>query len=325
MRSASVSVVIPTYNRAKYLTESIDSVLAQTLQPRELIIIDDESTDDTKDLVLAYKAPNIRYLTIPHGGIAAARNKGMALASCDYLAFLDSDDRWRNTMIERQLEMLTNDQGLVCSFTNFARFQDEPYQTFPAQFEFYSELSELKDKSRHCNGGYVVEGDAFTAFTRFHEFPAATPCIMFRRSIISDMQMNESLRIGEDTEFILRAFMRGKVAFLPDVLADIRWHASNITRQPGTLIELDKIRALLCLQEVVDTEARKAALNDRLVKGYLDYAGALIRSGKRIDGIASYWNALKIPGSPKRKIKGLARTTLNVLTSLRSRHAARPD
>lgn len=315
MRSASVSVIMPTYNRADYIAESIDSVLAQTRSPSEIFIIDDGSTDDTKDIVLAYNDPRIRYLAIPHTGIAAARNKGIALASCDYLAFLDSDDRWRDTMLEKQLAMLAHDESIVCSFTNFARFRNDPPTVFPGQFKFYTELAAVKDKSTARNGGFVVDDDAFATFVQFHEFPAATPCIMFRRSFVSDMRMNESLRIGEDTEFILRAFMRGAVAVLPEVLAEIRWHDSNITRQAGTLIELDKIRALMCLRDIVDTTPRRAALDDRLVKGYIDHAGALIRCGRRIDGIVYYLNAWRLPGSHKRKIKGLARTIFNVMAS----------
>lgn len=324
MRSASVSVIMPTYNRAGYIAESIDSLLAQTRPPAEILIIDDGSTDDTQDIVSAYNDPRIRYLAVPHAGIAAARNKGFALASCDYLAFLDSDDLWRDTMIEKQLAMLANDESIVCSFTNFARFQDNPRRVFPGQFKFYTELAGVKDRSRPRNGGFIVDDDAFSTFVRFHEFPAATPCIMFRRSMVSDMRMNEALRIGEDTEFILRAFARGTVAVLPEVLADIRWHDSNITREAGTLIELDKVRALLCLRDIADTEPRRAALHDRLVKGYIDNAGALIRSGRRIDGIASFSRALRIPGSRKRKIKGLARTTFNVLASARPRRRGRP-
>ena len=317
MRIASISVIIPTYNRAKYIAESIESVLAQTRPAEEVLIIDDGSTDNTRSVVAAYSDTRVRYIPVPHGGIAAARNRGIALACGDYLAFLDSDDLWRDTMLEKQLAMLQQEESLVCSFTNFARFTDAPRKIINEQFSYCTEFAGLSKELRRTGDGFILDGDAFATFIRFHEFPAATPCIMFRRSIIADMRMNESLRIGEDTEFIMRAFMRGKVAVLPEVLADIRRHNSNITNESGILIEQDKVRALLHLREVVDTGDRLAALNDRLVKGHIDSATALIRTGRRMDGMLSYINALKTPGSPTRKLKGLARTTVNMLSSVR--------
>lgn len=318
MRGSRVSVIIPTYNRAAYIGESIDSVLAQTHSPDEILVIDDGSTDDTTGVVSSFKDRRIQYVVVPHGGISATRNKGIALASGDYLAFLDSDDRWRSTMLEKQLAMLAGDEELVCSFTNFVRFKDHPPEFFAEQFTYCTEFAHLEDKMRRKNGGFIVDGDPFTTFVQFYEFPAYLQCIVFRRSIISDMRMNESLRIGEDTEFVLRAFLRGKVALLPEVLADIRRHDSNITKEVGELVELDKVRALLCLRNVVDSGRRRAALNDRLVKAHIDGATALIRTGHRSEGIKSYLSALSIPGSRRRKLKGFARTTLNVLASMTS-------
>lgn len=317
MRSATVSVIVPTYNRAAYIGESIESALAQTYAPSEILIIDDGSTDNTKEIALSYKDARIHYLPIAHSGMAAvARNKGFALASGDYVALLDSDDRWRDTMLEKQIAILSGDERLVCSFTNFVRFTEHPPTFFGEHFAYYTEFAHLTDKMRRENGGLIVDGDAFTTFVQFHEFPATTSCITFRRSLISDMRMDESLRIGEDTEFILRAFMRGKVAVLTEVLAEIRRHDSNITNEFRDLVDLDKVQALLRLRTIVDSGSREAALNDRLVKGYIDSANALIRAGRRIDGIKAYLSAWKTPGSSGRKLKGLVRTTSGMFRSL---------
>lgn len=311
-------MIIPTYNRAAYIGESIDSVLAQTHPPAEILVIDDGSTDDTTGVVSGFNDPRIRYVAAAHGGIAAARNKGIALACGDYLAFLDSDDRWRATMLSKQLVMLTEDEELVCSFTNFVRFTDKPPRFFGEQFTYCTEFAHLEDRMLRRNGGFIVAGDPFSTFVQFYEFPAYLQCILFRRPFIADMRMNESLRIGEDTEFVLRAFLRGKVAFLPEVLAEIRRHDSNITQEVGELVELDKVRALLSLRKAVDSASRRAALNDRLVKAHIDSATALIRSGNRSQGVKSYLNALNTPGSSRRKLNGFARTTFNILMSLAS-------
>jgi glycosyltransferase involved in cell wall biosynthesis len=95
---ADVSVVIPTYNRADLLPRAIDSALAQTAPPVEIIIVDDGSTDDTPAVVMRYAerhAGRVRSLRIPNGGVARARNAGIAAARSQWVALLDSDDEWR--------------------------------------------------------------------------------------------------------------------------------------------------------------------------------------------------------------------------------------
>ncbi|MBX3703129.1 MAG: glycosyltransferase family 2 protein, partial [Steroidobacteraceae bacterium] len=88
-----VSVVIPTYNRAAYIRQAIDSVLQQTMTDFEIIVVDDGSTDDTREVVAGY-GERIRYLRTANGGPARARNAGMAEARGQYIAWLDSDDTY---------------------------------------------------------------------------------------------------------------------------------------------------------------------------------------------------------------------------------------
>lgn len=315
MNKSRVSVIIPTYNCGKYIAEAVDSVLAQTHPPDEIFIVDDGSTDDTQAVVSAYSDPRIDYVRMPHRGTSAARSKGIDLASGDYLAFLDADDLWRPAMLEKQLAVMERDQTLVCSFTNFIRFEEGSSRIFPEQFVFYPEMTELP-LTRHADGcGFTVQGDAFVHFVRFGEIPVYMQCMLFRRSLIADMRLNESIGRCQDHEFVLRAFMRGKVAFTREILADIRRHESNATKDLS-LIALDKLRALLPLQNAVDTPLRRAALNDRLVKSSIDAATALIRAGRRADGLGHYAKAFTLPGSGRRKMRGTARIAYELVTSL---------
>ena len=102
MRSSCIFVIVPKYNNARYIAESIDTVPAQTRQPTEILIVEDGSTDDTQAVVSTFADPRIRYIAIPHGGISAARNKGLDLATGDHVAWLDSDDSWRRQMLEKE-------------------------------------------------------------------------------------------------------------------------------------------------------------------------------------------------------------------------------
>ena len=107
--SALVSVIMPTYNCGKFITKSIDSVIAQTVTDWEIEIVDDCSTDDTVDIIKPYleKYPNIHYFCLPqNGGPAAARTEAIKRATGKYCAFLDSDDLWNPDKLEKQIAFM---------------------------------------------------------------------------------------------------------------------------------------------------------------------------------------------------------------------------
>jgi glycosyltransferase involved in cell wall biosynthesis len=109
-----VSVIIPTYNRARIVGEAIDSVLSQSYDDFELIVVDDGSTDGTEKLVASY-LPRLTYLYQEHQGVSAARNRGIATARGEYLAFLDSDDLWLKDKLSSQIHfMASHPEYLVC-------------------------------------------------------------------------------------------------------------------------------------------------------------------------------------------------------------------
>lgn len=117
----SISVIIPAFNAARYLADALESVRAQTLQPREVIVIDDGSTDGTPEVLAGYGASII---TERHErkGAAAARNRGLDLATGRYVAFLDADDVSAPERLERQLSQLQASVGAAACFTGYWRF-----------------------------------------------------------------------------------------------------------------------------------------------------------------------------------------------------------
>ncbi len=110
-----VSVVIPTYNAISYLPKTLESVLNQTFTDFEVIIIDDGSSDNTQEWISNLVDPRIKTIRQTNQGVAVARNTGIAVALGDYIAFLDSDDLWKPTKLEQQVQCLeaNPDVGLV--------------------------------------------------------------------------------------------------------------------------------------------------------------------------------------------------------------------
>ncbi|MGD9255575.1 MAG: glycosyltransferase family A protein, partial [Chromatiales bacterium] len=108
--TGTISVIIPTCNRVETLPRALDSVLAQTLSVDEVIVVDDGSTDGTADLVRA-SYPQVRLLQQPNRGVSAARNRGIRKATGDWIAFLDSDDRWLPAKLEAQFRLIEQHPG----------------------------------------------------------------------------------------------------------------------------------------------------------------------------------------------------------------------
>ncbi|MCP2520499.1 glycosyltransferase [Candidatus Aminicenantes bacterium AC-708-M15] len=111
-----VSVIIPTYNRASFLKEAIESVLNQEYSDFELIIIDDGSTDNTKEIIKQYEG-KLKYYYQSHKGVSPARNAGLKLARGDFIAFLDSDDLWKKEKLKIQVEFMKSHPEIMVCYT----------------------------------------------------------------------------------------------------------------------------------------------------------------------------------------------------------------
>lgn len=206
MKQYAVSVIIPTYNCGRYLAGCIESVLAQTWHDFELIIVNDGSTDNTEDVIQPFlKDPRVLYIKQKNGGHGNARNTAMKRAKGDYIAFLDADDLWDPTKLEKQLNLFTAPTiGLVyCRW----RFLDEKgriikYCPESKYFEFRS--------------GGVTEYLFFDNFM-------ATPSIVIRKDCLERSGLfDESIMIGEDWDLWLRISVNYEVRYVDEPLITVR-------------------------------------------------------------------------------------------------------
>ena len=132
--SPIVSIIIPTYNRARTIVRSVNSILSQTFQNFELIIVDDCSTDNTKDILeKTFNDSRIIYYKLKNNsGACAARNKGIELAKGKYIAFQDSDDEWLCEKLEKQIQILDNSIDCQAIFCQFIRINNTNISIMPS-------------------------------------------------------------------------------------------------------------------------------------------------------------------------------------------------
>ena len=119
-----ISIIMPTYNRANFIREALDSIKRQTFKDYEIIVVDDGSTDNTKEVL--ENDEGIRYLLLEHGGIATARNAAVSAARGKWIAFLDSDDLWKEEKLQKQVDYIQAHPDCRIVYTKFSNFTDIP-------------------------------------------------------------------------------------------------------------------------------------------------------------------------------------------------------
>ena len=208
-----VSVIIPTYNRACTLEKSVRSVLAQTYEDLELIIVDDGSVDNTKSVVKNIDDKRIRYYYQKNSGACAARNKGIDLAKGEYIAFQDSDDVWLPEKLSRQIQTI-GDTGADIVFCQIHRCNDADGNVI---------LPEL-DKS-----GFLKYRDLVVGIS--------TQTLFMKREVAEKVRFDQKAPRFQDLEWILRAARIYTVFGLKEVLVDVYFSADSITMSSQKLLE----------------------------------------------------------------------------------------
>jgi glycosyltransferase involved in cell wall biosynthesis len=206
MKSPLVSCIVPVFNGEGYLREALDSILAQTYRPMEIIVADDGSTDGTAALVADYGG-QVRYLFQPNAGTAAACNLGLTAAQGDFVAFLAADDLWHPEKLSRQISRFQARPDLDLCVTHVQNF-------------WIPELQEEAERFRHHRIAQPLPG-------------YVPQTLLARRALFERVgNFNAALRHADATDWFLRAAERGAVMeLLRDVLVYRRLHQRNLSRQ----------------------------------------------------------------------------------------------
>lgn len=206
-----VSVIIPTYNRVHVIARAVRSVLEQTYANFELLVVDDGSTDDTKQIIEYAEDDRIRYIRLEkNSGASHARNVGIQMAECEYIAFLDSDDEWMPEKLERQMQIMRQAPetvGLVyCRMSGVNQ---------KGEVSFCPDLDIAKER---------LEGNLFLFLLKENVISPQT--VLARRKCLEQAGgFDESLTCIEDWELFLRIAQDWEIAFAEETL--VRVHVSE--------------------------------------------------------------------------------------------------
>jgi len=220
--SPKVSVIIPTYNRARFIGAAVESVLAQTFTDFELILVDDGSTDETSEIVHRYlDDPRILYIQQNNRGRSHARNRALAVARGAYIAFLDSDDSYLAEKLANQVAYLDGWPDVDMIYTS-ATCVDEAGK--PLAVQAYNARE---------------EGDIYDLIAFFQPLTITLPTVMVRRTVMDRVGgFDVNMERFEDTDLWRRIAKSHRVGAMPEVTCLLTTHEDNslANQNPGKII-----------------------------------------------------------------------------------------
>jgi glycosyltransferase involved in cell wall biosynthesis len=215
----AVSIVLPTYNGLPYLREAIESVRAQTFTNWELIVIDDGSTDDSVGWLESIGEPRLQILANDHiAHRSRLRNRGIAAARAPWIAFIDSDDRWKVNKLERQLEYHATRSELQWSYTGRTIIDANGHIVHHPQHQAWRPHS-----------GWILR--PLLVF----DAKIALPSVLVRRSLLERVGGFADQRWGEDYELWIRLAQEAECGLIDEPLVEIRAHPSTSAGRPEVI------------------------------------------------------------------------------------------
>jgi glycosyltransferase involved in cell wall biosynthesis len=255
-----VSVIIPTYNSAQYLIAAVESVLAQTFKDFEILVIDDGSTDNTSEVIKQFK-DCVRYIKQENQGVSVARNRGIKESCGKYVAFLDADDIWMPTKLERQIEVLKENPKSNACYTEYIAFSGDMKPT---------ELKRLR------TGGYVLNDLLLRG-----NVVGPPSALLGERQLFEKLGgFDSNLSLCADWDMWIRLALMTELTFLKEPLIKYRLHDSNMSKnvkllEEDTLKLLEKSFAMLNLPEEFLAKRKEA-----FAYHYIVFAKSYFRTGQ---------------------------------------------
>ena len=276
---AKVSIVIPTYNCLDYLPKAIGSVLQQTHQDIELIIIDDNSNDGTSTYLASIQDHRIVKLSTLGVGAPQARNLGIEKATGEFIAFLDADDFWFPEKIERQLEFHQRYPDMAMSFTNYEHLTED-YEVIVDCFSYWSQFQNRDEQFINIDNPleFIIENNVI-----------GTSTVMVKADVFSQTDsFNADIKYGEDWELWLRMSENHQIGVLNSVEVGYLMRATSVTQTEDL-----KLRNLASIETILKRYQNNSqrwnlpqssfkVAKARILEGYADYYRSLQQNRQAI-------------------------------------------
>jgi len=291
----ALTIVIPVYNGERYLADAIQSVLDQTYQNFEVILVDDGSTDGSAVVAKRF-GEAIRYVHQANGGVCKARNTGIAVARGTYLAFLDQDDLWLPEKLAVQVAYLDShpEVGAVycqCEVKGNGWLRTGLYYAEPVKDDLVGVMS----------GPCLLMTSA-----------------MFRGEVLRNIGGFDEAIIGaggEDMDLTLRLTQVAQIAYLPQILAVYRVHATNNSMNSERLLHNQGHYLRKC-RELYGRDSQVARFLDRQMVGYLSDLGRFqVRAGSATEGRVSLRRAIRLSLQHRTNVKMFMRSVGRLVRS----------
>jgi glycosyltransferase involved in cell wall biosynthesis len=256
-KPSTIAAVIATHNRSGPLRRALASVMAQTRPPDEVIVVDDGSTDNTARWI-PREFPAVAYIRQENSGVSAARNRGVASSRSEWIAFLDSDDEWRPTKLERQVEALANSPEYHICHNNEVWIRSG---------------RRVNEGKRHAKSGGRIFQDCLPLCV------ISPSAAVIRRSILQRLGgFDESLPVCEDYDLWLRICARYPVLFLEEALTVKHGgHGDQLSRRYWGM---DRFR-IRAIDKILSEDVLSPADRDVAVRVILEKIGVYVDGARK--------------------------------------------
>jgi len=301
MSKVHLSLVIPCYNRGKLIAQTIESALVQTRPFREIIVVDDGSTDETRGVLSRFEGL-IQAITVENGGVQRARNVGVAATQGSHIALCDSDDLLEPDFVATTTSWLEAHDDIDALYCNFRTFNEhglqlDKFETAPAGF--FSDA--------HYDGAFCLDiEDLYARLMRYQPlFPTGS---VFRKTFFDSIGGYDPRFRGvgsEDLEFTLRVIDHGRVALCTRPLTRVRKHDGNISATPMRQVKGEIAILEFALQQHDAAKRYRDEVRSSLTKRRIDLFNAAFADGDFDMAASTLARIDELPDDPKFQVKRL--------------------
>ena len=294
-----VSVIIPTYNCAKFLVEAVNSVRAQKYQNYELIVVNDGSTDNTEEVLSQFRGQLV-YLYQTNKGLPAALNAGLRAATGELIAILDADDLWHEEKLARQVALMENCKELGLCYTNFVPFGETA--NYRTGFDEQNGSLVCYERKPVGGDGYAITSKSFLKDLFVFQGSPKPSSVMFRRDCIEKVGFfDETLTFCQDTQMSLRIAKYFAFGYVDQCLLFRRVRADSLgTAQSDRRYILEHIHMYETLDSWIPLTREERIARNNVLAGYCLAAGYLDFSDDSLVSSRSHlWKSLRLSFSLK--------------------------